>query len=81
MSPREQELSRQLFAGLSWDKISSDLGKELSHQAAAGSHELASLLFTGQGYVQYQRDGKEEDQPSHQQAQDGQQLERGGRSM
>jgi len=58
----------------------------LSHQVEAGAHELASLLFTGQGYVQYQRDGKE-DQPSHEPApvmphdMPSQHLERGGRGM
>jgi len=84
-----KEFRDAMAPGLTWDNISSDLGKELSHQIGAGAHELASLLFTGQGYVQYQREGKE-DQPSHEQAQDGQNmqqdanskhLERGGRSM
>ncbi len=115
MSPREHELSQQLFdgqqqqsmgalgaikeafkelrdnmaPGLTWDKISSDIGQDFSHQVGAGAHELASLLFTGQGYVQYQRQGSE-DQPQQEQTQDGQpmqqdtsnqHLERGGRCM
>ena len=53
MTPREQELSEKLFGGLSWDKIKSDLGKELTHQVAAGAHELAAALFNGQAFVMY----------------------------
>jgi hypothetical protein len=84
-----KELRDNMAPGLTWDKISSDIGKELSHQVGAGAHELASLLFTGQGYVQYQRQGKD-DRPQQEQTQDGQamhqdtpsqHLERGGRSM
>jgi len=84
-----KELRDNMAPGLTWDKISSDIGQELSHQVGAGAHELASLLFTGQGYVQYQRQGTE-DQPSQEQTQDGQHmqedspsqhLERGGRGM
>lgn len=75
--------------GLTWDKITGDIGKELTHQVGAGAHELASLLFTGQAYVQYQREGKE-DKPVHEQAHENQTLqqdsphlheERGGRSI
>jgi hypothetical protein len=80
MTDNERKLSQQLFGGLTWDKISSDLGKELTHQIAAGAHELAAALFNGNGFVMYQRDGKD-DQPSHEQTQDSQHLERGGRSM
>jgi len=84
-----KEFRDAMFPGLTWDKISSDLGNEVNHQVAAGAHELASLLFTNQGYVQYQRQGQE-DQPVQEQAQDAQNLqhdapgahlERGGRSM
>lgn len=114
MTPREHELSQQLFGaqeislgamgaikeafkefrdamypGLTFDKISSDLGQEFSHQVKAGAHELAAALFNGNAFVMYQRDGKEE-QPSHdptlddqarQQEMSGQHLERGGRGM
>src|SRR6185437_7819592 len=78
-----------LAPGLSLEKITGDLGKEFDHQIAAGAHELAAALFNGNAFVMYPRDGKE-DQPSHEQAQDGQgmqqdmpgqHLERGGRSM
>ncbi|SRR5579885_1438113 len=74
--------------GLSLDKISSDLGKELTHQVGAGAHELAAALFNGNAFVLYQREGK--DQPAQEQAQDGQVMQqdashlhqgRGGRSM
>lgn len=75
-----KEFRDAMYPGLTWDKISSDIGKEFSHQAAAGAHELAAALFNGNGFVMYQRDGKD-DQPVQEQAQDGQHLERGGRSM
>ena len=88
MTQREQELSEKLFSGLSWDKIKRDLGKELTHQVAAGAHELAAALFNGHAFVMYPRNGQE-DQPAQQQGQDGQNLdqelphlhqERGGQS-
>ncbi len=66
---------------------------ELKQMGAHGAHELAAALFNGnQGgsaFVMYPR-GTRDDQPSHEQAQDGQgmqqetpgqHMERGGRSM
>ncbi len=97
MTQREQELSEQLFGdrqqsmvpGLSWDKFKNDLANECAHQVAAGAHELAAALFNGNGFVMYQRDGKE-NEPVQDQTQDnqgvqqemhGEQHERGGRSI
>jgi hypothetical protein len=62
-----------MYPGLTWDKITSDLGKEVSRQVGAGAHELAAALFNGNGFVMYQRDGKE-DQPAQEQAQDAQDM-------
>ena len=84
-----KEFRDAMFPGLTWNKISSDLGKEANHQVAAGAHEMAAALFNGNAFVMYQRQGKE-DQPVQDQAQDAQNLqhdapdahlERGGRSM
>ncbi|HTU18824.1 MAG TPA: hypothetical protein VMG10_12260 [Gemmataceae bacterium] len=117
MTPRENELSEQLFdgkeqsltamgavkealkefrdamyPGLTLEKMTSDIGQELKQQVAHGAHELAAALF-GHGnsaFVMYPRSIGKDDQPSHDQTQDGQamqqessgqHLERGGRSM
>ena len=62
---------------------------ELKQMGAHGAHELAAALFNGSAFVMYPR-GTKDDQPSHEQAQDGQgmqhdtpgqHMERGGRSM
>jgi len=84
-----KEFRDAMYPGLTWDKISSDLGKELKHQVAAGAHELAAALFNGSPFVMYQRDGRE-NQPAQEQAHEDQSVqqdapdlhrERGGRSM
>jgi hypothetical protein len=87
-----KEFRDAMYPGLTWDKITSDLGQEFKQQLAHGAHELAAALFSGNGtaFVMYPRTGAKEDQPSHEQAQDsqgmqqdspGQHLERGGRSL
>jgi len=84
-----KEFRDAMYPGLTWDKISKDLGQELQHQVGAGAHELAAALFNGHAFVMYQRNGKD-DQPVQEQVQDEQNLnqeppglhqERGGRSM
>lgn len=75
-----KEFRDAMAPGLTWDKFTSDLTQELTHQAAAGAHELAAALFNGNAFVMYQRDGKE-DEPIQDRTQEAEHLERGGRSM
>jgi hypothetical protein len=56
-SLRESILS--VAPGLSLDKIVSDIGAELRHLGAQGSHEVASALFRGDAFVMYPHAGKE----------------------
>lgn len=69
-----------ILRGLSLSKILHDVGKELKEQAVMGSHELASALFRGDGFVMYPRtnnqDGVDHGLPDPQQEQ-----ERGGREI
>jgi hypothetical protein len=69
-----------ILRGLSLSKILHDVGKELKEQAVQGSHELASALFRGEGFVLYPRtnndNGVDHGLPDPQQEQ-----ERGGREM
>jgi hypothetical protein len=66
--------------GLSLSNILHDVGKELKEQAVMGSHELASALFRGDGFVMYPRtnhdNGVDHGLPDPQQEQ-----ERDGREM
>jgi hypothetical protein len=64
--------------------------KDAQHIVGQGAQEMASALFgNGTAFVMYPRTSGKEDQPSHEQTQDGQSmqqdhgqhLERGGRSM
>ncbi len=87
-----KEFRDNMYPGLTWDKISSDLGQEFKQQVAHGAHELAAALF-GNGnsaFVMYPRSIGKDDQPTVEQTQDdqsmqqdtlSQHLERGGRSM
>jgi hypothetical protein len=67
--------------GLSLREIFSDIKAELKDQLAHGAHELSSMLFTGNSYVQYARHGRDDqpqqDVPEVQQ----QERDRGGREM
>lgn len=69
-----------ILPGLSLSKILNDIGTELKDQAVMGSHELASALFRGDGFVMYPRsnnlEGTDHGLPEMQQEQD-----RGGREM
>jgi hypothetical protein len=70
---------QSIAPGLSLSKILHDVGNELKQQAVMGSHELASLLFRGDGFVLYQgsdHDGVDHGLPDMQQEQ-----ERGGREI
>lgn len=48
-------------------KVMADIGKELDHQVAAGSHELASAIFRGDPFVMYPKAEfqKDQEQPAH----------------
>jgi hypothetical protein len=71
---------QSIAPGLSLSNILHDVGKELKDQAVMGSHELASALFRGDGFVMYPRsnnhDGVDHGLPDPQQEQ-----ERGGREL
>jgi hypothetical protein len=69
-----------MVPGLSLSKILSDIGHELKEQIQHGAHELASALFTGNGYVQYARKDKV-DSPDHGQPEQQQEQSHGGREM
>lgn len=71
-----------IVPGLSLDKILSDIGKELKDQVQHGAHEMASVLFTGNTYIQYARD-PEPNTPDHglSEMQQGQEQDRGGREL
>jgi hypothetical protein len=90
-----KEFRDEMYPGLTWDKISSDLGKELNQQVAHGAHELAAALFNGSAFVMYPRSSGKDDhgnqgpEPAQEPAQDtqntqqetpGLHMERGGRS-
>ncbi len=45
--------------GLVNSKLFADIGKELKHQLASGSHELAAALFRGDAFVMYGKAGQE----------------------
>jgi methionine aminopeptidase len=67
--------------GLSLREIFSDIKAEMKDQLAHGSHELSSMLFTGNSYVQYARHGRD-DQSLHGSPEVQQQeQDRGGREM
>jgi hypothetical protein len=76
----QREGIQAILPGLSLSKILHDVGKELKEQAVMGSHELASALFRGDGFVMYPRtnhdNGVDHGLPDMQQEQ-----ERGGREM
>jgi len=78
--------------GLSLSKLFNDIKAEAKEQAKMGAHELATALLRGSdGYVMYQRSGKEgqsmEGQGLHGQQEQGyvqrpeQEQSRGGREM
>jgi hypothetical protein len=54
-----------------------EISAELKDQVAFGAHELASVLFTGAAYVQYAREGKEDE--GHGLPEQAKELDRGGR--
>jgi hypothetical protein len=56
-----KEFRDNLYPGLTWDKITTDIGRELKHQAVAGAHELAAALYTGSGFVMYPRSADAKD--------------------
>jgi hypothetical protein len=60
--------------GLSLSKIFSDVVHEMKEQAKHGAHEVSSMLFTGNSYVQYARRDKV-DSPDHGLPQEAQQQE------
>jgi len=66
--------------GLSLSKIFSDVGKELTEQVAHGRHEVGSLLYTGNAYVQYARKDSK-DEPEHGLPEQQQEQSRGGREL
>jgi hypothetical protein len=87
-----KEFRDNMYPGLTWDKIATDIGQELKHQVGAGAHELAAALFNGNAFVMYPRSadakddhgvhGPEQTQDNRmEQEAPSQHLERGGRSM
>jgi hypothetical protein len=87
-----KEFRDAMYPGLTWDKISGDIGQELKHQVSAGAHELAAALYTGHAFVMYPRDANARDdhgihgpEQTHdnrmEQEAPSQHLERGGRGM
>lgn len=94
-NPHEQSLAGQLFGTVVKRVVNlprdapREIGAEVVHQVGAGAHELAAALFTGSGFVMYQR-GARGDHGVHgpDQAQDGQgqdapdqHMGRGGRGL
>jgi hypothetical protein len=73
-----QHLAARLF-GAAVDRIK-DIPKEafheVCHQVPAGSHEMAALLFNGNGFVMYQRGSK--DDPAKEKDQEQGQQKDGG---
>jgi hypothetical protein len=69
-----------ILPGLSLSKILNDIGTELKDQAVMGSHELASALFRGDGFVMYPR-GNQVESPEHGLPEAQQEQDRGGREM
>lgn len=78
-----KEGMRAVAPGLSLDKILHDVGAELKEQLAQGSHELASALFRGDGFVLYQHSdsANRPDNGLHGVDQQQPEQERGGREM
>ena len=50
-----KETKQALAPALTWGDIFSDGKSELKQQLAAGTHELAAVLFNGSGFVMYPR--------------------------
>jgi len=65
---------------LSLREIFGEIKDEMKEQLKHGSHELASALFTGNGYVQYARK-ESRDEPEHGLSEQQQERDRGGREM
>jgi hypothetical protein len=65
---------------LSLKEIFGEIKDEMKEQLKHGSHELASALFTGNGYVQYARK-ESRDEPEHGLPEQQQEQDRGGREM
>jgi hypothetical protein len=65
---------------LSLREIFGEIKDEMKEQLKHGSHELASALFTGNGYVQYARK-ESRDEPQHELPEQQQERDRGGREM
>jgi hypothetical protein len=55
------ETIQSVAPGLSLSKILGDIGTELTHLGAQGSHELAAALFNGSPFVMYPHAGGQED--------------------
>ncbi|HWG46394.1 MAG TPA: hypothetical protein VN688_26770 [Gemmataceae bacterium] len=80
--PSLVETIQAIAPGLSLSKILGDIGEELTQQAVAGAHEMASALFRGDAFVMYPRTNQAEE-PDHGLTQQEQQQEQGrdGREM
>jgi hypothetical protein len=76
-----QEFKEFMAPGLTWDKVSSEVGSELKHLADLGRSELANALFGNGAFVLYSHEPKIEnslqEQNAPEQAQDTQRHERG----
>ena len=74
----------KILPGLSLGKILSDVGTEVKHISAQGSHEIAAALFGGSGFVMYPRAGQEGqsvEDPQHGLPEKQQEQLREGREM
>lgn len=78
--PSLVESIQAVFPGLSLSKILGDIGEELTQQAAAGAHEMASALFRGDAFVMYPRTNQAEE-PDHGLSETQQEQSRDGREM
>ena len=68
MGPVEASMEgiKAVAPGLSWEKITREIGEELKHQLSQGAHEVAAALFNGSAFVMYPRQGHDDQQPEHQ---------------
>jgi len=78
--PSLVESIQTIAPGLSLSKILGDIGEELTQQAAAGAHEMASALFRGDAFVMYPRTNQAEE-PDHGLPETQQEQSRDGREM
>jgi hypothetical protein len=63
---------KTFLPGLDWQKFKKEILDELKFKLEQGAHEIGSMLFTGNSYVQYPRAGKENmDKPNVQQPEQG----------